>query len=752
MREVLLHATFLERGLTAGNFQRGDWLERSRRGLSFLTATPAWTPKSPVAVDVYWGEWPVDLAALNPFLCVFRASAQYADRSRAEDSRAVDYSNQCKASGIKRGMYHFLRPGGIAEQAALFNSVWDKCGGAELRPVVDVEINVDAIGYSRSEWTSNIKTFIDLVEAHTGKSPIIYTSMYFWDFTTHPAWAANYDLWAAWYPYTPDDYASLPANRTPAGFKRLAMWQYAEDGRSQGYLANDYNKVEDWLVAELGGETPQVNVEYFHNKKIEVTHGRYDNGGKPFDYHIIKFARADIKRTFTTPGPITGKALTEDFLIGNGLHVAANMDEVITGTLTPKGWGLSGGKLYKNSTSETGVWFKDHQPFAMQWARPLAGETDAACGSNILVKDGEVWPNLDNTAADPRTILAYNDKFCFFFMVDGRLLPGEPGVTRFDIANFIKFYGDKYSMDGLMNAHNLDGGGSSRAAVLNDSGQVQLSNRPCEKRPVINHVGFELTGGIAPVEEPKRMEQYFYDKLKKVWIESMEKPSPLQLLGSDGTRYIPKYWYNKKYYRVLRDQETDKYTNYPDHVRSAAPAPAVWRVGGNAYQMGRSLQFFQADLLALSKYGRKFADLTLEERSYIASKFTSLYRSDRAFTNRTGFPALPNGDLTARKNYIKVDPNDIDEEPRFDLIRVCSDDVVSGHEDGTDLVLDHFITVPKVYDITILNDPRVFRATIINRDGTLQEFPQLDGAPVYVPLMSKYELRIPLKYVERVTI
>jgi GH25 family lysozyme M1 (1,4-beta-N-acetylmuramidase) len=216
----------------------------------------AWRPKQPVAVDVYEGEYPVDLANLKPYLCIFRASTQFADRSRREDLRAQDYSDECKALGIKRGMYHFLRPNGIAEQADLFLSVWDKLGGAELRPIVDVEVDPDTAGIGRDVWARHIKTFIDRVQAHTGLSPIIYTSLYYWQFTNNPAWASEYDLWAAWYPFKPDDFPSLPGDRTPQGFRRLAIWQYAEDGRTQGYLANDYNKLEDWLIDELEPPPP----------------------------------------------------------------------------------------------------------------------------------------------------------------------------------------------------------------------------------------------------------------------------------------------------------------------------------------------------------------------------------------------------------------------------------------------------------------------------------------------------------------
>jgi len=702
-------------------------------------------------VDVYQGEYPVDLANLNPYLCIFRASAQYSNHNRAEDIRAQNYSDECKRLGIKRGMYHFLRPNGISEQADLFLSVWDKLGGAELRPIVDVEVDPDTADVGRAVWAHHIKTFIDRVQAHTGLSPIIYTSLYFWEFTNHPKWASDYDLWAAWYPFEPDNYSSLPPNRAPKGFRQLAMWQYAEDGRTQGYLANDYNKLEDWLIEELEQTPtpPDKIVEYFRNDKIEVTHARHVKDAKAFDYHIIKFARADIKRIFTTPGPITRKALSEDFLTANSLHIATNMDEVISGTLTPKGWGVANGVTYKDSTTETGVQFdKDNNILGMAWKK-LPGAWNIACGSNILVENGQVFPGLPDASADPRTILAYNDNYIFFFMVDGRLKPGEAGVTLLDIANFIADYGSvDEAVNGKINAHNLDGGGSSRAAVLNDNDQPQIINVPSENRPVINHIGFELEEVEPPPPPPPpstlRGLQYEFGKRVRTWLESDKySPDELTVEGATDTRLIPDEWAEKETYRVKRDQEIDKWGG---SVRDAAPAPAVWIAGDKAFHMTSSVQFLCADLLALSKYGTLFGDLSGAERDYIVRAFTDLYSSNGAFSNESGFPA--SNDPTPRANYIKNQDTD-KELPRFDQIRVCSDDHITGVVDGTHLLVDHFSSVPSGYHISILEDPRVLRATIIRIDGSIREFPQLDGAPVYLPLMSNFELRLPLKYLEK---
>ncbi|NDI27418.1 MAG: hypothetical protein EBY73_07085 [Burkholderiaceae bacterium] len=49
---------------------------------------------------------------------------------------------QCKMAGIRYGLYHFLTPNGIAEQAALFLSQWNKANGADLAPIVDVEVDL----------------------------------------------------------------------------------------------------------------------------------------------------------------------------------------------------------------------------------------------------------------------------------------------------------------------------------------------------------------------------------------------------------------------------------------------------------------------------------------------------------------------------------------------------------------------------------------------------------------------------------
>jgi hypothetical protein len=228
--------------------------------------------KTPPIYDVYEGEFPVNIAGMTnpkPLAVIARASWQgLGNRNRAIDTKCLEYVAQCKAAGIKCGLYHFLTPNGISEQATLFMQQWTAAGGADLAPIVDVEVDLpkyytgtNTIG--QAVWQGHIKTFLDLIEQGTGKRPMIYTSKNYWAFAmtknsagqlVPPPWTANYPLWVAQYPTNPDT-ATQPA-AMPNGWTEWAIWQYNDAGRTNGYLANDLNVPSDWYAAELGQVTP----------------------------------------------------------------------------------------------------------------------------------------------------------------------------------------------------------------------------------------------------------------------------------------------------------------------------------------------------------------------------------------------------------------------------------------------------------------------------------------------------------------
>jgi len=235
--------------------------------------------KNNTIYDIYGGEFPVNIQAMTnpkPLALIIKASEQSkGTRTRFADPHVYDYVEQCKATGIKYGLYHFLSPNGIAEQAALFISIWNKCGGANLVPIVDVEVDLnqyypklDAKGkpisgtstIGNAVWQSHVKTFIDLVAAGTGRTPMIYTNKNYWAFVMTknllgtlipPTWTADYPLWVAQYPDQPDS-AAAPSI-LPNGWSKWAIWQYSDKGRTNGFLANDLNTCSDWYAEELGG-------------------------------------------------------------------------------------------------------------------------------------------------------------------------------------------------------------------------------------------------------------------------------------------------------------------------------------------------------------------------------------------------------------------------------------------------------------------------------------------------------------------
>lgn len=230
--------------------------------------------KSNTIYDVYENEYPVKIEQMTnpkPLAVIARASWQrLGSRVRGVDTKALEYVAQCKAAGIKYGLYHFLTPNGIAEQAALFLDQWSKAGGSDLAPIVDVEVDlpkyyIGTASIGQQVWQNHVKTFLDLISAGTGKTPIIYTNKYYWGFTytrnallqlVPPTWTADYPLWVAQYPYQPDEQAEpMPL---PGGWSKWAIWQYNDQGRSNGFLANDLNTTSEWYAAELG-EIPPVD-------------------------------------------------------------------------------------------------------------------------------------------------------------------------------------------------------------------------------------------------------------------------------------------------------------------------------------------------------------------------------------------------------------------------------------------------------------------------------------------------------------
>jgi lysozyme len=135
--------------------------------------------------------------------------------------------NNAGKAGLKRGAYHFFywcRSG--AEQAKWFIQNVPKSPNA-LPPVIDVEYNHLSNCKKRPSTETVLKkmqSFMDIVEAHYGQRPVIYTAPDFYEdhlkgqFTNYPFWLRSV--------------ASHPSERYPD--RDWVFWQYSGTGLSHG--------------------------------------------------------------------------------------------------------------------------------------------------------------------------------------------------------------------------------------------------------------------------------------------------------------------------------------------------------------------------------------------------------------------------------------------------------------------------------------------------------------------------------------
>ncbi len=245
--------------------------------------------KTPAIYDFYEGEAPLDwdvIKASHPLRVVFQATFGRHGRHGDDkpDNEVANFVAQAKANGIKYGLYHFLVPNSISEQADFYiNTVRSLGGLGDMQPIVDVEFELTGKGkanknskaVSSAEWASQIKTWLDLVTVAFKMKPMIYTNANYWSFThgpgnQPPAWSSDYPLWTAGYPDADfvDKNVTCPPSYIPAPWKEWAIWQYAEDGRTRKYGANDLNLVHENYVKIL--ENPLSILNEIGEPKVDI--------------------------------------------------------------------------------------------------------------------------------------------------------------------------------------------------------------------------------------------------------------------------------------------------------------------------------------------------------------------------------------------------------------------------------------------------------------------------------------------------
>lgn len=154
----------------------------------------------------------------------------------------------------------------------------------------------------------------------------------------------------------------------------------------------------------------------------------------------------------------------------------------------PRGTTASRGKVYWTSHANVPtLYISSRSGFSFDApARPF----NAISGETLLLTGGQIIPDLNDSATQPRTAVGYskNGRYLYLVVVDGRQPLYSEGMTIKELAVLMQSIGADYAM-------NLDGGGSSTMVVEGSNGLPRILNSPIDnyipgrERPVANHLG-----------------------------------------------------------------------------------------------------------------------------------------------------------------------------------------------------------------------------------------------------------------------
>jgi lysozyme len=138
-----------------------------------------------------------------------------------------------KQAGLLRGAYHFFHPDQDATaQANNFLAALAKVNGGtavlapgDLPPTLDLEVTGSLVA---ADVLAAAATWLGLVAAATGRTPVVYTFFSFWSGTLgNPKALAEYPLWIA-------RYTSAPSPGVIGGWPTWTFWQYSQSGTVNG--------------------------------------------------------------------------------------------------------------------------------------------------------------------------------------------------------------------------------------------------------------------------------------------------------------------------------------------------------------------------------------------------------------------------------------------------------------------------------------------------------------------------------------
>jgi GH25 family lysozyme M1 (1,4-beta-N-acetylmuramidase) len=209
-------------------------------GSGSQAATVCATGATVQGVDVSTYQGTVDWASVHGSGRDF-AFARVSDGTTTPDDTFATNWAAIKAAGMVRGAYQFFRASqDPTAQANLLLAAVGTFAAGDLPPVADVEV-LD--GESGATLVANLATWVSVIKAKTGRTPMIYASPGFWDalpstgqFSSELSWVANWDV-------------SCPDTSTP--WTTWSFWQTADNGSVAGISGAVDLDVFNGTLAEL---------------------------------------------------------------------------------------------------------------------------------------------------------------------------------------------------------------------------------------------------------------------------------------------------------------------------------------------------------------------------------------------------------------------------------------------------------------------------------------------------------------------
>ena len=142
------------------------------------------------------------------------------------DKRFREYWAEAGNRGFERGAYHFFRSSKDPQKQAARYIATVKLRNKDLPPVLDIETM--HAGCSKEELNRKALVWLQAVEKHYGRKPIVYTSDSFARDNLSRDITAHYPMWIARY------------NRKEPRFPGWSMWQFTDQavvyGANGGYV------------------------------------------------------------------------------------------------------------------------------------------------------------------------------------------------------------------------------------------------------------------------------------------------------------------------------------------------------------------------------------------------------------------------------------------------------------------------------------------------------------------------------------